>query len=164
MGIIENMPSIEHENLSALGVKWLKRRGFPVIATNISSYGCLERADVIGFRSTCSVIIESKISRTDFLADSKKKHRTSDGIGLYRFYICPSNLIKIDEVPDKWGLLYVKKNKIIEIVCPKGNLWTSSGTNFPDWTKFQHKINIEAERSILFSIARRLVNKKSLLK
>lgn len=151
------MPSVEHENLSILGVKWLKRKGFPVIAKNISSYDCLERADVIGFRSTGSAIIESKISRKDFLVDLKKKHRISDGIGLYRFYICPTNLIKIDELPSKWGLLYVEQNKVIEVNCPKGNNWS----NFYD---FQHEVNIRAERSILFSISRRLINNQSILK
>lgn len=55
------MPSPEHDNLSALGAKWLKWQGFTVVATEINAAGCREQADVVAFRSTCSAIIESKV-------------------------------------------------------------------------------------------------------
>ncbi|WP_380092111.1 hypothetical protein [Deinococcus cellulosilyticus] len=71
-----------------------------------------EFPDVIGFRQWWTVIIECKISRADFLADAKKPHRVRvqqgirKGMGNYRLYACPTGLIKPEELPEKWGLLY----------------------------------------------------------
>ena len=61
--------SPEHDNLTLLGARWLKKQGFAVVATEISAVGSREQPDVVGFRSTCSAIIEAKVSRADFLAD-----------------------------------------------------------------------------------------------
>ena len=33
-------------------------------------------------------------------------------MGNCRFYLCPEGLIKEEELPDKWGLLYEKNGKI----------------------------------------------------
>ena len=158
------MPTELHDNLANLGAKWLKRQGFGVVTTDLTALGVRERADAIGFRSTCSTIIESKISRADFLKDSKKPHRASGGLGLYRFYICPIDLIQPDELPSKWGLLYAEGKTVIEIVRPLGNMWPGHGTTHQEWSMFQHETSFEAERSILFSISRRLAQGKVILK
>lgn len=131
-----------------------------MVATEVSSVGSRERPDVVGFRSTCSAIIEAKISRTDFLADSRKPERliAGTGIGVYRFYLCPKDVIKVSELPEKWGLLYLMGTTIDEIVRPKGNGWPGSFTE--GWGEFQHEPDIKKERAILFSIARRLANGK----
>ena len=66
-------------------------------------------------------MIETKITRYDFLADKNKKFRKdpSLGIGKYRYYACPKGLIKIEELPEKWGLIEVlPKNARAEM--PKG--------------------------------------------
>jgi hypothetical protein len=54
-------------------------------------------------------MIECKVSRSDFLNDKKKVSRTHPvtGMGRERFYMCPSGLIREDELPEKWGLIYV---------------------------------------------------------
>lgn len=72
-----------------------------------------ERADAILFNSSASFLIETKISRSDFLADAKKEFRKSPdkGIGIYRYYACPAGLIKPDELPPKWGLIYVYEGR-----------------------------------------------------
>lgn len=155
------MPSELHEDLSALAVKWVKRQGFSVIATDLSALGCRERADVVGFRSQCSIIVESKVSRGDFLADAKKPMRAAGGIGLYRFYICPPGLIRPEELPYGWGLLYGSGKKIEEVVRPQGNIWPGPNTTIDSWIPFQHEFDRQAERGILFSISRRLSAGKS---
>jgi hypothetical protein len=58
-----------HKLLVTLGERWLKRQGFAVVATELVTGGTREQADVIGFRSQCSAVIEAKASRADFLAD-----------------------------------------------------------------------------------------------
>lgn len=61
--------------------------------------------DVLGIWDDTAVNIECKVSRSDFLADSHKKH--SHPIGNYKIYACPYNMILEDEIPQGWGLLYV---------------------------------------------------------
>lgn len=61
------------------------------------------KPDVYGFGLT-TVNIECKVSRSDFLADLKKEHHHP--YGHYKIYACPKNMIKPDELPEKWGLLW----------------------------------------------------------
>lgn len=155
------MPSDQHNSLVKLGEKWMRRQGFSVTATEITSVGSRERPDVIAFRAGCSAIIEVKVSRSDFLADAKKTERQTPelGLGNYRFYLCPMGLIKPEELPPKWGLLGADGVKIHELVRPQGNIWPSvSENNFGGdaWAQFQHVSDINKERAILFSIARQL--------
>ncbi|OWJ92312.1 hypothetical protein B6S59_20895 [Pseudomonas sp. A46] len=156
------MPSEEHNTLTALGARWLKRNGFAVVATELTCIGSREQPDVIGFRSSCSAIIEVKVSRADFFADRKKPERARGGLGIYRFYLCPEDLIHPEEVPLRWGLLYAKGRSVESIVKPSGNLWPSLVMHpelaviANDWVAFQHTPDYSAERQALFSIARRL--------
>lgn len=144
-----------HKQLVALGVNWLKRQRFAVVASELATDGTREQADVIGFRSTCSAIIEAKASRADFLADRHKPHRVSGGLGVYRFYLCPEGIIEIDDLPPCWGLLHAVGRGVIEVLRPQGNLWPSFGSATGDWTRFQHEPDARAERGVLYSIARR---------
>lgn len=111
-----------------------------------------EIVDVLGFGAwNHSVLIEVKVSRQDFLADKKKSFRINpdEGVGRYRFYCCPKDLIKIEDLPNNWGLIYEDKSKL-EIVfnpyCknPKGNIF-SGGFLY----------NKDAERAIMYSSLRR---------
>lgn len=158
------MPTELHDQLADLGAKWLKRQGFAVVATDLSALGCRERADVIGFRSQCSATIESKVSRGDFLADLRKPHRQVGGIGVYRFYICPPDLILADELPARWGLLYGDGKRVSEVVRPKGNIWPGLKDPLPGWQDWQHEADHDAERSVLFSISRRLALGQPIMK
>jgi len=156
------LPSDEHNRLTDLGARWLKRNGFSVVATELVCFGSREQPDVIGFRSSCSAIIEVKVSRSDFFADQKKPERGSGGLGIYRFYLCPEGMISPDELPPRWGLLYAKGRSVDAVIKPLGNLWPSltihpKAVEFSkDWIAFQHTPDLSAERQALFSIARRL--------
>lgn len=151
------MPSDTHYQLTKLGARWLKRQGFPIVATELRSVGCPEQPDVIGFRSTCSAIIEVKASRADFRADAKKPWRSVEpcGLGNYRFYLCPQGVLELDDLPPKWGLLHAAGGRIIEVKRPVGNLWTRS-TNDERWQEFLFPSDLSREHAVLFSVARRL--------
>ncbi|MCD2844862.1 hypothetical protein K4W92_00220 [Pseudomonas aeruginosa] len=156
--------STYHQKLTQLGASWLRRNGFGVVATELFCFGSREQPDVVGFRSECSAVIEVKVSRADFLADQKKPVRTVGGLGIYRFYLCPNGLIHPEELPPKWGLLYVTGRSIRAVVAPEGNLWPSLEEPHPDieklvrpWRQFQNVPDARAERSALYSIARRLI-------
>jgi hypothetical protein len=113
------MPDFSHKALCDLAVNWLQRpysRGGPGCSIAISeapSGWVGEIPDAFGVRAAGhqdgTVVVEVKTSRSDFLADKRKPHRSGDvlGLGRWRYYMCPQNLIKPEELPEKWGLLYV---------------------------------------------------------
>ncbi|WP_261371419.1 hypothetical protein [Yersinia bercovieri] len=90
--------SITHNELNLIAVKWLKRPqsnngpGCQVALTEVGGLYGGERADVFGYRwgfDGGSIVVESKISRSDFLADRSKPHRNGQtaGMGTYRYYM-----------------------------------------------------------------------------
>lgn len=107
-----------HSELCEIAKKWLLRpnsqggHGCHFALSECRSGWDGEMPDSIGFRAatreTESVVVEVKVSRSDFLADAKKPHRADgEGMGLYRYFMCPDGLIQPDEVPERWGLLWV---------------------------------------------------------
>ena len=150
-----------HFDLCVRGATWLRQKGFGVVAMELSTYASQERADVIGFRSTASVVIEAKTSRADFFADAKKPHRTGPGLGNYRFFLCPTGLITPDELPKGWGLLYAGR-KVELVHGARGNTWPSRAEIVKSerlasmWLSFYHDVDVATEQRVLYSIARRL--------
>ncbi|SJN14844.1 Phage protein [Halomonas citrativorans] len=108
-----------HADLCTIAVKWLKRansnngHGCHVAVSEVRSGWTGEIPDAIGFRqsgyapSDGSVVVEVKVSRSDFLADKKKPHRIDGGLGNWRYYMCPEGMIQPEELPEGWGLLWV---------------------------------------------------------
>jgi len=115
-----------HTELCLLGAKYMKSKGITkyrkpkYVVVEIESVG-IAQPDIYGFGTTLTQQIEVKVSRSDFLKDKKKRHKIlGRDVGELRSYLCPENLIKPDELPEGWGLLYVNsENKIIEIIEPK---------------------------------------------
>lgn len=78
-----------------------------------------ESPDAIGFRPNgCSILMEVKVSRSDFLSDRKKPHRIdpAKGMGDWRFYVCPEGVIKVEDLPAKWGLFYFTARKSLKAI------------------------------------------------
>lgn len=121
-----------HSDLCDLAVKWLKRppsaggHGCHIAASELKSGFNGEIPDAIGFRATnCiddgSIVVEVKTSRNDFFADKNKNHRNGRtvGMGKWRYYLTPTDLISVDELPPKFGLIYVNQRGQISLVkCP----------------------------------------------
>lgn len=136
-----------HDELSVIVAKWLKKHEQNILIPNCATVAIdmktieQEKPDVIGWDSSCSIMIEVKVSRSDFLCDFKKPFRKNaeKGVGQYRYYCCPYGLIKEDEVPENWGLLYLNDKNKIEIIKV---------------AEIQ-KSNMIAERNILISMIRR---------
>jgi hypothetical protein len=103
-----NQP-LTHKDLVGHAYNWLSERYKITFRELVAATHNGEIPDVIGFGSGVTVIVECKASRADFLADRKKHFRLepSKGMGMYRLYCCPEGLIKPEELPAKWGLLYV---------------------------------------------------------
>jgi len=143
-----------HRKLVEVAYRWvLKSSSCGVAFKELNSLACNgEYPDVIGFGSHGhSVLIEVKCSRSDFHADKKKKFRINPefGMGTQRFYCCPTGLLKVEDLPKGWGLIYVSdKWKAKCVHTPyKGNI----GERHKG-----HKKNMKAEHGLMYSALRRL--------
>lgn len=119
---------LNHKDLVVLAERWARQQGFHVTAPEMTIIKTPEIPDLIAFNSSGSIMIECKVSRSDFLIDKKKPWRQpNQGMGNYRLYIAPEGIIKPEDLTKmeeqlgcpRWGLLEVTpKKKIIEKVVP----------------------------------------------
>lgn len=155
-----------HKELCDLAVKWLKRspsnngHGCNIAVSEVKADHSGEIPDAIGFKMSCprsSVLVEVKTSRSDFLADKKKPHRQQEhlGMGTYRYFMCPDGLISPEELPEKWGLLYVNNRGHIKPQTGPAST-TKKYKEFKQALEdFKCKVNLENEWLLLV----RLFNK-----
>lgn len=144
-----------HQELTEIAKKWVLKQKWSIAAVEQKSCAA-EIPDVIGFSSSDSVVVECKASRADFKADAKKPWRiySAEGMGKYRFYLCPEGLIKPEELPNNWGLIYVGKRGKTEVVvnpyCAyvNGNIYSNGF----------YRYNKEAERQIMYALLRANIN------
>ena len=106
-----------HKELVERAVIWLQGRGGCTFAFSEFSTSAWETPDAIGFTSWRSVIVECKVTRADFFKDRKKpfRRRPQMGMGVERYFMVPANLVTVEEVPEKWGLLYVH-NRHVKVI------------------------------------------------
>ena len=141
-----------HDELVIRAERWLKNMGCGVVFNDnfhaATLYG--EEPDAIGWRDGLSLLVECKASRGDFLADRKKRFRQdpAEGMGDWRFMMCPPGMIAADEIPDGWGLLYAHPRKV-EKVCgvPTNTQW---------WSGKPFEANKRRETQLMYSALRRL--------
>ena len=141
-----------HKELVQVAYRWvLKNASCGVAFKELVSASTSEIADVIGFGSGGhSVLVEVKVSRADFLCDKKKPFRVRPelGMGSQRWYCCPEGMIKVSELPEMWGLIYVnEKGKAVVAHHPYLGRFLS---------RFRFEKNKTAELSIMYSALRRL--------
>lgn len=113
---------ISHDELCQKGAAWLKRKHHCKVVVTQKCIMTDEQHDVIGWVGRgYSWLIEVKVSRADFLKDKKKFHRIHPqmGMGDERYYLAPAGLIKLDELPDDWGLLEWSKGRIYKSMKAK---------------------------------------------
>ena len=84
--------------------------------SELVSFAC-ETVDAIGWRAGHSTLIEVKVSRSDFRVNKKKLSvLTGTGVGRRRYFLCPSGLIKREELGGTdYGLLYTSDAKKITV-------------------------------------------------
>jgi hypothetical protein len=105
--------NVQHSTLVAMGVRWLSRKCSVVLYEFATAAD--ENPDVIGWASGAgSVLMECKLSRSDFLRDATKPVRRNPraGMGQRRYYLCPPEVIQVKDLPPKWGLLWVANGQV----------------------------------------------------
>jgi hypothetical protein len=125
-----------HAQLVEKAILWLRAHGSGVI---LSEQGCAngEMPDAIGWKRAChSILIECKLSRTDFLADREKpfRKRPQLGVGCERFYLTPRHLLDPQQLPAGWGLLECAGRKLEMVRRSARNLRSPIG--------FQYEMNL----------------------
>lgn len=98
-----------HVELVDIAGAWLKRQGCNVVlkerfAGNDHRGEC---PDAIGWFCSdfSSIVVECKVSRSDFVADRSKPWRNGPAMGGERWLLTPKDLLSRSEVPALWGLL-----------------------------------------------------------
>lgn len=117
------MQDITHRELCLIAARYLRTNGIvrfnrcPYAVCELERQGECPDAFGFGYRTQ---LIEVKVSRADFLADKKKFWRMNpnEGLGMYRSFLCPNGLISVEDLPEKWGLLYYNNGKIEVIIEP----------------------------------------------
>jgi hypothetical protein len=118
-----------HAQLVEKAVHWLRRYRCGVV---LSEQACVsgEMPDAIGWKRAChSVLVECKVTRSDFLVDRAKPFRLKPehGVGCERFYLVPARLVRAEELPQGWGLLELHRGKIETAHPSAKNLRTAAG-------------------------------------
>ncbi len=121
-----------HAQLVEKAVNWLRRYRCGVV---LSEQACVsgEMPDAIGWKRAChSVLVECKVSRSDFLADRAKPFRLKpeQGVGCERFYLVPAGLVRREELPQGWGWLELRRGRIEMAQASAKNLRTATGFRY----------------------------------
>lgn len=110
------MADVSHSGLCNAARRWLSgTRQCNVVLSGIASTA--EVPDAIGW-STCyreygSIVVECKISLSDFHANKHKKH--GNKLGQWRYFLVPEGLVtaeKVAEIYPGYGLLYLRRGRV----------------------------------------------------
>ncbi|HXP46253.1 MAG TPA: hypothetical protein VN810_03190 [Terriglobales bacterium] len=119
-----------HAQLVSKAVEWLRQYGCGIV---LAEQACAsgEVPDAIGWKGACrSVVVECKLSRSDFLADRAKPFRQNSelGLGCERWYLTPAGLLSAEDLPRSWGLLESKAGKLhVAVKASRHNQRTPAG-------------------------------------
>ncbi len=140
-----------HAELTKIAERWLHGIGCGFVFRELVSQAS-ETPDAVGFKGHTSILVECKVSRADYLRDRKKwfRREAHAGIGEYRYYMCPEGLIQPEELPEKWGLLYVSERGRVECIVNK----TFRGHYLP--SEWRLPFDWQAERHLFYTALRRL--------
>ena len=147
------MSDMTHDDLVEAAARWARRRGWPIVVTELASAYAMEEADVIAFATCRSLLIECKVSRADFLSDRTKPVRRNPklGMGMHRAYFTVPGIIQQFELPELWGLYEVDASGVSPVVP----IHVGSGMSM-DWHKMFHERNWQGEMGVLSSVILRI--------
>lgn len=160
--------SFSHKELCSLAVNWLKRphsrggHGCNVAIDECRTGWTGEVPDALGYRfsgipndsSSGTVLVECKVSRADFLADGNKPHRQANGVGNWRYYMAPAGLIRMEELPENWGLVEVNQRGHCKLI--KGPYLS---TSYSDRLSLLASMRFESETVREFFLLARLFDR-----
>lgn len=140
-----------HTELVNIAEKWLYKKDCWFVLKEFPS-SIREIPDAIGFGEKYSILVECKATEVSFKCDAKKPFRINPelGVGHHRYYMCPEGVIEIKDLPDGWGLIYVKFEKAT-VIC--GN----DDNNFWDVPIF--KVNKDNEQKMIRTALQKTIHR-----
>lgn len=148
------MTMLTHADLVKIAGRWLRNTAAcsVVLEELCAATGNGENPDAIGWYCGRTLLVECKVSRSDFLADKKKAFRAEParGLGLYRYFMAPKGLLRAEEMPDRWGLLEVSGRRV----------YLSSGHEPKSWHQgvnrwaFERRFHEGEQQMLLSAMAR----------
>lgn len=170
---------MSHDDIADFGAKRIRTMGYQFSCSNMTSATHGEQPDVLGISAYGeSILLEAKTSRSDFLADKKKLWRIKPemGIGDYRVYLTPKDLLKPEDIPYGWMLwevhginkptLKVVKGKT-KILKPnhsfggKQAFWEYVNCDFEEYSNFAERVDkkdCRKEMSWMWKIMKRAID------
>jgi hypothetical protein len=103
-----------HNDLVKSAVRWLTgSQHCGVVLSEIAS-AAMENPDAIGWQAHRSILVECKMSRSDFLAQRNKPCiRSNHLVGNERYYLCERDVIRPEDVEGTdFGLLWIDGNHV----------------------------------------------------
>lgn len=138
-----------HYDLCVRGAKWLRSRKnvehcegrWKYVAVEMCVCAC-ENPDIWAFNGWSTIVVEVKVSRSDYLNDAKKPWH-QPGMeeclaGNYRYYLTPKGLLTKEDLPEGVGLLEWDGKKIGRTIAAK-----------------RHSVSNHADMLIMASLLRR---------
>ena len=105
-----------HQELVERAARWVTKHCRCHVVLQEFKCFAAEIPDVIGFSNYRSVVVECKVSHSDYLADLKKPHHQKvQKLGNLHYYLTLPGLIQPQELVNGWGLLYAQPHKIEKI-------------------------------------------------
>lgn len=105
-----NTDKLTHKQAVRRIGNWLKNtKACPVVISELATANH-ETPDVIAFHGAGgSILVECKVSRSDFLADRNKSFRRDpeSGMGDVRYFATPPGVIRTEDDLEDWGLLEI---------------------------------------------------------
>lgn len=112
-----------HAALVERAARWLANtKGCKLVIVGAKPWSCAEHVDVIGWKANGeSIVVECKVSRADYLADSRKPWRlTSVGMGMWRYYLTARKLLDAPPVMDVgWLELHGSRVHVVREAAPR---------------------------------------------
>lgn len=147
---------MNHSELVQLSKRWLRYKMSCSVVFDelVCNSATNEIPDAIGFNACGSFLIECKTSRADYFADKNKPFRIipENGMGNYRFILCPENVIKKEEIYTGWGLIWASGRRLSPQNFRICNIYKQMGLQ-----RFESRL--DCERALLVSACRRLNEK-----
>lgn len=161
------MAELTHKFLQEIAVSWLKRQqsargpGCQIALQEVGGLYGGERADAWGYRwgwGGGSIVVEVKVSRSDFLADAKKPHRSGEvlGMGTWRYYMCPEGIITLNDLPHGWGLLWVNARGHVKLMAGHVCCLVKHYWDHPLIWCWSHEVNEQLERDMMAHLLSRV--------
>lgn len=156
-----------HDGIATWAAGRIKRLGYPFAFANMTSSIAGEQPDVLGMNSWGeSILIEVKVSRSDFQADSKKPWRQEGcGFGRRRVYLTTKALLKPEETPYGWELweIHGKTKPILKIIKGRADItvkdkWGErAGSEFrncdlEEFRHFQTRVNYSFRQEAMWAL------------